>query len=913
MLFAAIVFAGTPAPAHATAQSTSSALENLVRLLDTNRGAIGNQQVEKLIQSSGTLLAQRIGIDAANIPQALGRIESLRTAITSYQQNGGNPQALISTIQQFAGNDLPQIRALEQLTQFGNITDFSTALNFVKSRVPAEISPFINAVAQGGEGIKGLALNFAKQKIGEALAPSLSSAIGVLQTGNTKVPAPSGFGGFGFGQLIDNFITPEFQQTAQTVLSGSLDFLNKAGGGLLEAAGSIAGVDASIAQAAAALGALPQGILDGFFKSPGENLIANQGSGPRQCSVSGGAGAGGGVGQNLVSATADKLKGSLGSITQNSTAGLTGQVLSDAAALTGINTSVVTNAFSAAASGLGSLGSSITSAAGLGGLGGGKGVPVIEQGGALLDTTKENRAVNLQSCNTLNQVLHLMTEVKKTERQQAVQASLEAAGAIIDQANASLVADHEAYERLRQKRAVKLALEDIKNNEHATAEEKQTAARYAAVISGIDDQGALGLILEKPEVDPSTQFLVMLDPQFGTLARLEDVRGYIATKANDAIVRAQRELDRNEGFTDSKKCLDESCREEHITQSGDVVKQLGTAGYLTPLDLAKMGDDFGETPQGLPEQAKQIGQNAREGGTPQPPPGAGQQILDDIIQEGEQSQGNVGDLLAFYRTLCRISSSLPFCSGIGGDNNTGGGNNNPPPPPANPTLTFASSTEHVGGVTLTRLSWQTDDVAQCFTSTEWTSFGDGGDASVAPSNLVQNGISIGANGSIAIFHPSVFRANAAAVEGETNQNGIVPPSQTNAIANRITYSPLTNPTVATVVTQRSTYTPNISSIEEDDIITFGLNNLFIGAFASTTSQGETSNRLRTGLTNTDLDTERTQEYANYAINGTDTVNTTRSIEVQGNLPTQATYGIRCVGSNQAVLQNSTRVSFTGDL
>lgn len=283
----------------------------------------------------------------------------------------------------------------------------------------------------------------------------------------------------------------------------------------------------------------------------------------------------------------------------------------------------------------------------------------------------------------------------------------------------------------------------------------------------------------------------------------------------------------------------------------------------------------------------------------------------DTTDGSGSSNSTIQSLLNLYRTACRLGINLPFCgnSSNTGNGNTGGNNNPPPQTTPNPSLTIATTTEHLAGITFTRVTWQSQDMQECHVTNNWISFGSGTQPSLSTLNLFTAGQDVTKSGTVAVFHPAIFAAFTSATEAGLDTNNTPPGSQIQQTTNRIVINSVTNPVVASTVTQTARYSPNVQSVETDDIFTVALEGQSVGTFGNASST-VVANNLYNAFLNTDLDDAHKSVYQKYQFaTSTGAVSIIRGIEVEGIVPVQGNYQISCTSVNNTPFTRTARIRF----
>ncbi|MDP3989455.1 MAG: hypothetical protein Q8P93_04440 [bacterium] len=751
--------------------------------------------------------------------------------------------------------------------------------------------------------------------------------------------------------VVQNFVVPTFNQILPAVKAalGSSSFVRTAqdafetvNKGVREVGQAQEGVDAANAQTTEA-GAKAAEVEADQAGQP----QAGSGSAAAGPSCGAGGGGGGGGGGGIV----DQLKGQLGSaVSAAAGGGVAG------AAAQGLFSGGISGAVGAVVGAAGKefstfIGNFLPSAVGdvaskiAGGAGGGgRGVPVIEQSGELLSTTKnilkvagenlktntQNTNINTQSCSILANLLHIQAVVKPAQKAAVINAALEAAKGIADGAAATLITDVRVFQYKRVAVTVRRLVEVARKTE-ANPQVKLSVVKLLeeAKDQANDPYGKedLSKLLAKTIPKGNETFLDAIYPSNSPTGVWRAIQEEIYRQLAEEWQRGYDEAVGNGYFANVTKCVPgqedengEGCKQEYITQPGSVNQRLLAEAIYEPVDI--LGDlEELTTPGGL----SQLGAAAQK--TPayvqaanpaaSPPPGAGQAILDSI-RGGPEAAGSgdgVSDLLALLSSLCSAGVSLPLCDNGGGGTTTPPPTTTPPVVPA-PVLTIASTTETVGGVTFTTLAWQGSNVSSCSAQTDWVSYGTSSAPTLDPLARVADESPLPVTGTTTIYHPRVFAVGANAIEVLPDENGAVPPSQANTITHSLSLN-ITNTPIRTTVTQRSVYSPITQGAEPEDLFLFGLNNLFISADLADlpTSVFELnrdamiSARLRSALTSATLDGDRKAEYEKYVINGTSTLNVTRAQEIEGLLIKEAPYAIECVAPNGATASDFTTITF----
>ncbi len=865
-IFSAFVLAallGIPGAAHATLQETGSGLQNLINLLNTNRASIPVSTLNRVDQGAAQTLQTAAELEKVDISGLVRAIETFEQSSKSVLGSGGSVAPLASLLTDIQGKLAP----IANITASGaSLSDFSSVLSSLGGSLPQGASDVLTQASQGIQGIQQ-----AVTVLGSIRAGNLQQA---AQVASVLITSESTSGGF---------IPGGFFSTAVQVSPATREAITKV-------SQQLGGSVGSLLSGASAL-------------SGGVNKIMKAGSSAL------------GIG-GAVPACANTSFG--------------------AEFIKSISSSGV-NLF--------------------------KGVPVVEQG-QLLTVTNRTAGFTELICNLMNETNTRINELIKKEFILDPAESLKAQTAVLnisDQTIKSAKTSFDGPEGIENASLVPpnigelkrlSAIEQVKNIIESVKESNISNEEKRAIIVRIKKDYLV-------KRDPNAELKSILDPTKNALnspygsaqGRYLAVKNLLDERIGAAEVDVDQQLLRNQGFLDRRECpqgsrlADGTCKYGawQTVSPGSLFANSVTEANLAALRIAQNGREIGEFENNvantalpnLPEQTKQFtaaaaGQTLRSVPRAQttvaaPPAAAGGAATEQPAASGifATIKNVLSNLQKVSDVACRISPNLSICPGSGGKNVVTAGDLPPtvlpaetvvggpaivPPPPLPAALVASSTGGTLDGRTVSVLVWETREAEQCSAGNNWVSYGTGDRPTLAVEVVAREGAALSLSGAATIYHPALFRAQASAAEGATNQNTLPPPSQVRAVANRVAIATTSSPFPSSTVSQTAVYSPNMNNLESDDIIAFGVNSLFIGAFGSSTPRA-VSDTIRRGLASTELSAAHQAEYRGYQIGGTDSVTLTRGAEVSGFIRADASYVISCVGTSGERLEETIRLNF----
>ncbi|MDP3956036.1 MAG: hypothetical protein Q8Q18_02220 [bacterium] len=869
------------------------AAQEILPQLELARGVISsvetgnyNQLLSQLSQQLPLKYAETIKSIQAGV-QAIGEVSNILQSFKS-----GNISQILTGMTQVAGivhrfsPGVPQ--ALQGLISKGTLspTDLPSDY-FLQSGFNTQPTNFLPTDYRLQSGFNTQSVEL------QGFDGQLGSAIGTPNGLNLKLND-------GSSKLITNATNLTLDPAIASAINTGGSELANGTAKVAEAAGKAPGIDGKLQEASA-----KDEATDAADKQNPQDGTGGSG-GNAGCSADG-------RGTNILTALGDKLTGGLlskiaglGSLRGNITSILAAKINDMLGGLTG---------------GVG------------GGLIGGKGVPVIEQKGELLTSTTENKNINNQSCLILSLMLTLQTDVQAEQSKIVATNVIEAAKAVTEANRANIVPDLQAYAIAAARAEGKRILKDISNKNLSASAKLQIYNAVTTTIT-VDNYSAITKA-GTPTRNPNTSDVsALVDPVSGVRGTLANIQQAVYNRLSLELATKGAEVDQGQGFAPNKRCLDpgwkpgEVCQNEIIILPGSAVRGLEDTALGAGFRLAESSDN----PLGYPSVTASMLANmagisktgeipAPGGSVPQiqtvPPPGAGQQILDSIINdslnEATKQGGDINDLIGNVKNLlsivCRSGVSVPL---LCDDQNAGSGNQggntggSTPPPVPQPSLTMSTTTLHAAGTTYTQISWSSNDLLSCKVTSYWVTFGDGNEATTTPRAFFQPDAVVAKTGSAIISHPALFRSSATALALGANDE-VPPASQSLSIRNSLVINTTASDIYASTVTQTSEYTPNLAGVDTDDSILYTLGGFTVNANGSASST-EISDRLRSAFLNPDIEADRRAEFDKYQYAGSTTLKIIRGIEV-GILPNELTYGLECKGVDGSTLNKEARVIF----